>query len=411
MTQRPAAPPAAHAPRRTHAARIEIGWVLAGAFDAVDLDAVQQARTRVLRFLRERFDAFEWRMPVVARREAVPGRTAELVDLLDLGVAERDALQWDAALVVTAAPLESRYKRFALGAPSRAVQTAVLSTARIDPAAALSAADEAERLETMSQRLFALALHLLGHLGGLDHAADPQDLMYDLQAEADLDRMTRFSEEAAAQLRSEWADVADVRLEETGRYRDRTVGFYLRVMWTNQREILRATWQAQPWQFPFRFSKLTTAAVSTLVILVITAEAWDLGMSQPPVFVAALSLAALVGTSAYLLGHQQLIGRRRAQRLSEQRVVSHVAIALAVFLGMATTYLLLFGVTLALGQALFPRALVQSWAASLGGEVTFAHYLTLAGFVAALGIVIGALGASFEEEHYVRHVAYVDEET
>ena len=410
MTQRPAAP-AALAPRRAHAARIEVGWVLAGPFDEVDLDAVQQTRARVLRFLRERFDAFEWRMPVVARREAVPGRTAEPVDLLDLGVAERDALQWDAALVVTAAPLESRYKRFALGAPSRAVQTAVLSTARIDPAAALSATGEAERLETMSQRLFALTLHLLGHLGGLDHAADPRDLMYDLQTEADLDRMTCFSDEAAAQLRSEWADVADVRLEETGRYRGHAARFYLRVMRTNRREILRAIWQAQPWQFPFRFSKLTTAAVSTLVILVITAEAWDLGMSQPPAFVAALSLAALVGTSAYLLRRQQLIGRRRTQRLSEQRVVSHVAITLAVFLGMATTYLLLFGVTLTLGQALFPHALVQGWAASLDGEITFAHYLTLAGFVGALGIVIGALGASFEEEHYVRHVAYVDEET
>ena len=37
--------------------------------------------------------------------------------------------------------------------------------------------------------------------------------------------------------------------------------------------------------------------------------------------------------------------------------------------------------------------------------------LVLAAFVASLGLVIGALGASFEEEHYIRHIAFVDEET
>jgi hypothetical protein len=31
--------------------------------------------------------------------------------------------------------------------------------------------------------------------------------------------------------------------------------------------------------------------------------------------------------------------------------------------------------------------------------------------MAALGLIIGALGASFEQQHYFRHITYVDEET
>jgi ABC-type Fe3+ transport system permease subunit len=148
-----------------------------------------------------------------------------------------------------------------------------------------------------------------------------------------------------------------------------------------------------------------------MTILVITAEAWDLGMSQPPLRVASMTLVALLGTSFYIVWRQQLLQRRRRRRLGEQRVISNVSISLAVLIGMLTTYGVLFVVTLLLTQAFFGPLLVEGWAASLEGQIYFGNYLRLAGFVAALGIIIGALGASFEEQGYFRHVAYVNEET
>jgi hypothetical protein len=51
------------------------------------------------------------------------------------------------------------------------------------------------------------------------------------------------------------------------------------------------------------------------------------------------------------------------------------------------------------------------WAASLNGEIQAVHYVVLAAFVASLGLLIGALGASFEQHYYFRHVTYIDEET
>ena len=390
---------------------VEVGWILAGPLDAADAEAAEQARDRVLDGLSRAFADFDWQMPLLHRREWVQDRPAEPALLLSAAEAEREARQWDFALVVTDADLQSYYKPYALAAPSRAVSAAVLSTARLDPAATQTDPDHAVRVQVMTRRLFALALHLFGHLNDLPHSRQPSDFMYAVKAVDDLDRMQQFSEEAHRALLDALLHVADLRLEETGRFRDRTLPFYLRAIWENGHELLRTVWRVRPWQFPFRLSRLTTAAVSTMLVLIITAEAWELGMSQPPGRVLVLSLGALLGASAFILKRQQLILRRHGAGLTEQRVVTNVSMVIAVLLGMGTTYAMLFGATLAFSLLLFPSALVTGWAASLNGTLEFGRYLALAGFVAALGILIGALGASFEARGYFRHVAYVDEET
>lgn len=386
-----------------------------GRLDPVDLRAVEAARARALDYLRTTFPGFRWAIPLVHRREIDASGRVEPVVLIDHGVIERDARTWDYGLVVTGAELQSYYKPFALGTPSRAVSVAVLSTLRIDPAAADAAVGEEARLEGLTQRVYALALHLLGHLAGLPNEPEdetvPADVMRDIHAIGDLDGREGFSAGGVRLLEEAFEDVADLRLEETGRARRKALAFYVSVLWRNRYDIAAAVAAIRPWQFPFRLSRLTTAAASTLIVLIITAEAWDLGMTQPPAFVAGLSVFALVATTAYTIARQGLLVRRRARRLSEQRAVSNLSIVIAVGLGMGTTYALLFGVTLGLGHLLFAPTLVAGWAASLEGAIGFGHYLVLSAFVASLGIVIGALGAAFEPQGYVRHVAFVDEET
>ena len=48
--------------------------------------------------------------------------------------------------------------------------------------------------------------------------------------------------------------------------------------------------------------------------------------------------------------------------------------------------------------------------ASLKKPIRLRHYLLLTTTVGSLGIVIGALEASFEQQHHFRHVVFVDEE-
>lgn len=94
-----------------------------------------------------------------------------------------------------------------------------------------------------------------------------------------------------------------------------------------------------------------------------------------------------------------------------ERAAKHWDYALVMLCGMLTTYGLLFTGAFLLGIGVFHRQVVTGWAASLPGALHLGHYVLLAAFVASLGLLIGALGASFEEQHYFRHIAYVDEET
>jgi hypothetical protein len=254
-------------------------------------------------------------------------------------------------------------------------------------------------------------MHLLGDLNGLDHQAEPSDFMYEPRDMDELDRMNNYSTSGRQRLLQMLTKVADLRLEEQPSTKTGGVGgFYVRALWLLRKDIVSAVLEAKPWQFPFRLSRLTTAALSTLFILMMTAEAWDLGMNQQLPLMSIFSLLVLLGTSLFIVKRQKLMLRRSQRRLTEQIVVTNVASGLIVLMGMAVTYLMLFCLTLLFAEALFTDSLVASWAASLEGQISWQHYLSLAELVASLGLLIGALGASFEGQDYFRHIAYVDEE-
>lgn len=391
---------------------IVVGWLIMHRLEHGHEEAVLQARSQMLAFLQEQFAQFQWEMPVVRRAEPSPNSREEPIRLLQEGVHERDIHHWDYALVITGADLRSYYKPYALAAPSLALSVAVLSLARLAPAGRGTLLPEEHALSQTAQRLYALGLHVLGDLSGLLHAHEPTDFLYEPRSTADLDRMSTYSSEDHQELAEELSAVADIRLEERPEAEQSgLLRFYSKAIWIEADAIVRAILQAKPWEFPFRLNRLTTAAISTLMLLLMTAEAWDVGMGQSLHFVLTFSLLALLGTSVFILKRQKLLLRRGGRRLTEQTVVTNVAISIVVLLGMTTTYLLLFALTLLLSGTLFNPSLLQGWAVSVGGVLTLPHYLSHAGLVAALGIMIGALGASFEGQYYFQHITYVDEET
>jgi len=382
---------------------IELGWVLAGGLSAAEREAVLAARELLGKRLEGWFPQFRWLMPVVvqptARREAVE----EPFSRLHEGVQERDARAWDFALVVTPQDLRSYYKSYALAVPSRALAVAVLSLARLVP-------DASDAPDALARRVAALALHLFGDLNGLWHRDEPMAAMRPPQAVGDLDAERSFEDDELEALAAALHDVADLRLEETARPPS-SLGFYLRASRERAAEIGSAVLQAKPWEFPLRLSRLTAAAFSALFILLVTAEVWDLGTSQRPATIVGLSLLVIGGTTGFTLTHQKLILRRTRVRVSEQSVVTHVSATLIVLLGMATTYALLFLLTVGLGLTLFGPSLIGRWAPAAAGDATFGPLLVMAGLVSSLGLLIGSLGASFEGQHYFRHIIYADEET
>lgn len=431
------APGATEPQAARHEPVVELGWLVAHALDTRQRASVQAARRQVLAALEQALPEFRWRMPLVEWDEPLLTPQEEPVALLKEGARQRAQHHWDYALVITPADLAAYSRPQAMAAPSRSLYAAVLSLARIGARAAPTApetetsaappgaADAADATDgalvgdddspadpVAVRRIVALVMHLLGDLNDLPHSEAPDSYMHLPAGPAALDAMRHFDEEQRLQLREELQATADVRLEELPRAaRQARWRFYLRALWIGREEVASAVLQAHPWQFPFRLSGLSTAALSTLIVLLTAAEGWELGMSQPAGTIVALSLLALLGTCAFIIHRQRLLLHPpRSGPLTEQVVFSNAAVVIVVLLGMLITYLALFGLALTLSQTLYPDTLVRGWAASLEGAITLRHYLSLAGFTAATGIIIGALGASFEGQQYFQHVAFVDEE-
>lgn len=390
---------------------IEIGWIVAGELESPDGQAVGLARSSATRWLKDTFPEFEWRMPLEVRDELLSTQLVESVKLLDYGVTERNLRHWDFAVIITPADLKSHYKPDAISVVSRSLQAAAISTVRIDPRSVRREVSSEERVQRMAARLQSLVIHMVAHLAGLEHDADPGSYMQDFQSIEDLDRADSLSQCQATLLRKGLQEVADARLEEQADARRRgRLRFYLQAAWINRRPIAKAIARARPWQFPFRLSRLTTAAASAMAVFLITAEAWELGLSQTSVTVLGLTLCSLVLTTLYVLSKQRLLLRREQNRLTEMSVITNVSTVVIVLLGMVTTFAVLAGVTLVVSQILFRPALVSSWAASVEHTVGFFPTVKLAMFVASAGMAIGALGASFEDNQYFRHITFVDEE-
>lgn len=390
---------------------IEIGVVVVQPLEPTAADAVDEALDQVVGRLSAWLDQFDWRLATVHAEDSDAAKITEVVALLDLAQQHRDARGWDFALVVTGADLVSHYKPFCFAAISSALDAAVVSTARIDPESGGAESNDAERRDAIRVRTSRLTLHCLGHWLGLGHEDAVDNVMRDIESVDDLQPQPVLTDEQLTLVATTLEGIADARLEEQASFRTAwRPAFYLRAAWENRAEIRDAVLQARPWQFPILLSRLTTAAVSTVLILLMTAETWDMASSQGAATVAGLSLIALAGTTAYVAVRQKLLLRRDGRRLTEQIVTSNVAAVVIVATGMLVTYGLLAALALAAGWWLFPAAVLKGWAASVEGPLSAGHRLLVAGIVASLGIVIGALGASFEQNRYFRHVVFVDEE-
>ena len=393
---------------------VVVGWVQAGPLDECQKAAFQKARGLVKASLRHELPDFAWAFPLVKRPDLVwSSDSAQSIDLLDGGATERRLGGWDFVLIVTAADLHAWHRPFALAAPSHALDAAVMSVARLDLDRRSRAVHADQRADTMAHRLAALALHSFGHLNGLPHESEPAAIMHAPLSPSDLDDSgLSFTDSNRQEIAQELSDVADPRMEEDSLFEPLgDAAFAVKAILLNWADIADTVLHIRPWRFPFQLSKLTTAAFSTLVVLIITAEAWDLGTRQPFGLVVSMTLVAIAGTSGFLVHKQSLLARRHGHGRSEQYIVQSVSILLSLAMGMATTWLVLFGTALLLGGMLFDDTIVSGWAANLGHGVGLRERLVFAGFVASMGIGVGALGASFEDQRYFRHVAYVDEET
>jgi hypothetical protein len=389
---------------------VDIGWILVQPLDPPDREAASQAARRCQQLLEAQFPELAFQLTSVGPRDFGIGREVDIVSTLEQGALEREVRRWDFVFVVTGADLETQYIPWGFGASARSLAAAIISSFRIDPDFSEAETSPEARSDRIAHRMVLLFLKAFGLLNGLSSSDRYETVMGPTTAVTDLDREPEWDAGQLQRLRTALSAVADPRVEEQVEPGFSTMRFYLRTIRAHPGAILGSIRQAEPWLFPLRLSRLTAAALSALLLLMITAEVWELGLTQPGVTVVAASGAAWLGTTIYVLSRQRLGARHSGTRLLEHTVQSQVSMVVVIALGMAVTYALLFITSLGLGVILFSSELLSGWAPSLDHSLHWSDRFAFSGTVAALGLVVGALGASFEKEDYFRHVAEVDVE-
>lgn len=389
---------------------LDIGIIVLGHMPSKEKEIIDRLPSALKAWLESHFEQFHWRFRLTTLPCPQTALRQEPAFLLDEGARLRDLYKWDFGILITPSDLIGRYKPYALAATSSALDLAVISTHRLGSAQHTSTSHEDADDCTLLAQLQTLCLRSIAHLSGLSKRLEQSNLMLSPQSPEDLLAMSDFDSEQIATLNRNFELIADPRLEEVKSSAALSnFHFYLKSAWINRHEIFDAVIHAKPWEFPVRLLRLSAAAISTMVILLVTAETWDLAKAQQPVTLGVMMFATLCCTTLFVTFKQHLLVRSHTKQLREQSVITHISAFLIVCIGMITTALSLISVTLALSYFLYPQELIARWTDTASHALPFVYWKT-ACLVTAQGLLIGALGASFEEQHHFRHIVFVDEE-
>ncbi len=368
---------------------VQIGWLLAAderdsAFD----EACTEARDGLMAHLGEMFPEFRWEMPFVDRRHFPPRGALNPLPLLEVGVEAKIDHGWDYALVVVPNGLDPSERTGTDEVPSSALEVAVASTEALG----------VDRVH-LAAPLAARALRLLGHLWGLPSRDDgPMD-----NRAGELRTFSRTQLETA---RRRLIEVSDERLEERDGKPVRRFG-YARAFLADPRGIATDILGYSPWRLPFRMGRLTAAATVSIVVFILGAESWELGVNIEEWPLGLATAIAIFVATIFLFAGQNLVGlsaggtRTRREQFLRMRIVLFATL----LFGMVSLWLLLAvgaaGIVIAL-----PAEVPADW---LGTALRPADIFRYAAFLATLGVLAGALGGSLEAEGKFKAMLYFDD--
>ncbi|EPX80543.1 hypothetical protein Salmuc_03860 [Salipiger mucosus DSM 16094] len=378
---------------------MEIGWLLEGDLPVEQRNAAKEAAAEMQRTLADLLPGFHWVIETIERPGTTERGPVEPVRLLDAAEIDRHQRGWDFVFVVTRRELRGRERQRVLGVTAGIFASALVSTAFLS--------DPASEQKPLGARLHTLTMHVFGRLNGLA-PDDAPTWMRPVENPDDLDEMEGYAPPAANALSARMEEVADLRVEETEDAGKGWLRFYARSLWQNRGALPGVIARMRPWSFPLRLHRLMTAAGSALAVLIMTAESWEVAANLSAAKIAILSLAAILGTSGYLIRAQHLLASRRGP-LREQRAVSNAGITAAVVAGMAVTYAGILALASVFAAGLFGDDLIVAWT-GVSDTAAVSVRARLAALAACLSVVIGALGAAFEPYGYFRHVTQIDDE-
>ncbi|QLD91288.1 hypothetical protein HWV07_18760 [Natronomonas salina] len=315
---------------------------------------------------------------------------------------------YDLVVVVTDVPLVSSRERFVPGLASPLSRVAVVSTDRLRsaprgrPRRGLD--DEAVRWNAAT-----LLVHLVGHVLGARHRDADDGVMSRFRFDPDRRSVPAFDADVERYLHR----VADEipATEATPRGPLGRLAFHAKSAVRNPGQVLQALGNSRAPLLPLSLPKLSTAAVAPTLVIVFSAESWDVGFHMSNATAALFACVSVLVAALYLLFVQNLsFPRKRHRVVTEHTALVNVTVFLVLVGAMVGLFALVWGIILVIELLVFPPNLMSNWPSLEDPAVGFVDLVRTGAFISTVGVLSGALAGGLESRTIVSHLALFPDE-
>ena len=310
---------------------------------------------------------------------------------------------YDLILVVTDVPLVTSGERFVPGLASPLSRVAVVSTPELrsaprgEPRRALG--HEAVRWNAAT-----LLVHLVGHVLGARHRDAGGGVMEPFRFDPGRRSVPPIDADVERRLRRIAAEIPADEARPQGSLS--RLAFHLRSAGQSPGQVLQALANSRAPLMPLSLPKLSTAALTPTLVIVFSAESWDVGFHMANATAALFAVVSVVAAALYLLFVQNLsFPRKRHRVVTEHTALVNVTVFLVLLLAMAGLFVLVWGIILVIELVVFPANLMSNWPSLEDPTVGLVDLVRTGAFISTIGVLSGALAGGLESRLIVSHLA------
>ena len=328
-----------------------------------------------------------------------PRRPSEFLDRATHRMVEGP---YDIVVVVTDVLLLSNRERFVPGLSSPLSRVAVVSTANLRSAPR----EEPKRPldhEAVRWNAATLLTHLLGHVLGARHRDADGGVMEPFDFDPSRTELPPFDVDVEPTLRRMASELPAAEARPRGSL-GRLV-FHVKSAVRNPGAIVQALVNSRAPLLPLSLPKLSTAAVAPTLVIVFSAESWDVGFHMGNVTAALFAAVSVLTAAVYLMFSQNLpFPRKRHEIVTEHTAMVNVTVFLVLVLAMLGLFTLIWGIMLIIEVVVFPPNLMSNWPSLEEPAVSPVDLVRTGAFISTIGVLSGALAGGLEDRTIVSHL-------
>jgi predicted Zn-dependent protease len=310
---------------------------------------------------------------------------------------------YDIVVVVTDVPLVSSRERFVPGLGSPLSRVAVVSTRN------LRSAPRGERRRSLDGpavrwNAATLLVHLVGHVLGARHRDADGGVMEPFRFVAERRGVPEFDADVETRLHRVAAEIPAAETRPRGTLS--RLAFHAKSAVRNPGSIARALVDSRAPLLALSLPKLSTAAVAPSLVIVFSAESWDVGFHLGNLTAGLFAVVSILTAAVYLLFAQNLsFPRKQHEIVTEHTALVNVTVFLILVLGMVGLFALVWGIMLVIELVVFPPNLMSDWPNLEDPTVGFVDLVRTGAFISTIGVLSGALAGGLENRAIVSHLA------